>query len=95
LKPRRPDGKIEALQAADLSGGMAMATREEAEQVFREYAGPELKAGTYALIDGGGGRWLVSRRGGPLAIDSEGHVLPVGEVFSSDEYSRIAAAWAF
>ena len=72
-----------------------MATREEAEQAFRQHAGPELKAGTYALIDGGGGRWLVTRRGGPLAVDNEGNVRPVGEVFTSDEYSRIAAAWAF
>jgi succinate dehydrogenase/fumarate reductase flavoprotein subunit len=74
---------------------MTMATRDEAEKALREHLGQELKAGTYALIDGGDGRWLVSRRGGPLAVDNEGQVHPVGEVFSGDEYSRIAAAWAF
>lgn len=72
-----------------------MATREEAEKAFREYAGPELKPGTYTIVDGGGGRWLVAKRGGPLGIDRDGRVRPVGEVFTADEYSRIAASWAF
>jgi hypothetical protein len=72
-----------------------MATREEAEKAFREYAGQELKAGTYAIVDGGDGRWLVARRGGPLGIDRDGRVRPVAEVFSGDEYSRIAASWVF
>jgi hypothetical protein len=72
-----------------------MATREEAERALREHVGQELKAGTYTLVDGGEGRWLVARRGGPLGIDSEGHVRPVGEVFSSDEYWRLSAAWVF
>jgi hypothetical protein len=67
-----------------------MVTRQEAEKAIREYAGQELKAGTYSLVDGGDGRWLATRRGGPLAIDKEGRVRPVGEVFSNEEYSRMA-----
>ena len=72
-----------------------MVTRQEAEKAIREYAAKEPKAGTYTLIDGGDGRWLVVRRGGPLAIDQEGSVRPVGEVFSSEEYWRLSAGWAF
>lgn len=72
-----------------------MATRQEAEKAFREYAGQELKPGTYTIVDGGDGRWLIARRGGPLAVDRDGRVRPVAEVFSGDEYSRIAAAWVF
>lgn len=72
-----------------------MATREEAEKAFREYAGEEGKPGTYTIVDGGDGRWLVAKRGGSLAVDRDGRVRPVGEVFSGDEYSRIAASWTF
>ncbi len=61
-----------------------MATREEAEQAFRQYVGAEIKAGTYALIDGGNGRWLVTRRGGPLAVDSEGRVIIADEIHTPD-----------
>ena len=72
-----------------------MVTRQEAEAAFHEHAGQGPKAAGHTLIDGGDGRWLVIRAGGHLAIDKEGHVRPVGEVFSSEEYWRLSAAWAF
>jgi hypothetical protein len=71
-----------------------MATRQEAEKALREYGGQEEKAGPCTLIDGGDGRWLVLPPGGPLAIDRDGHMRRVGEVFSSQEYWRLSGAWA-
>ena len=74
-----------------------MASRQEAEKAVREYAGQELKAGTYTIVDGGEGRWLVARRSGSLAVDREGCIRPVGEVFSTAEYKRMASVmyWLF
>lgn len=72
-----------------------MVTRQEAEKAISEHVGQEPKPGGHTLIDGGDGRWLVIKAGGHLAIDKEGHVRPVGEVFSSDEYERLSASWAF
>jgi len=74
-----------------------MASRQEAQKAASEYAGLELKAGTYTIVDGGEGRWLVARRGGSLAVDREGCVRPVGEVFSTAEYTRMASVmyWLF
>jgi len=74
-----------------------MASRQEAEKAVREHAGLELKAGTYTIVDGGEGRWLVARRGGSLGVDREGCVRPVGEVFSTAEYTRMASVmyWLF
>lgn len=74
-----------------------MASREEAEKAVREHAGQEFKAGTYNFVDGGEGRWLVARRGGTMAVDREGRVRPVGEVFSTAEYKRMASVmyWLF
>lgn len=72
-----------------------MVTRQDADKAMREYVGGKPSAGAYTLIDGANGRWLVIRQGGHLAIDAEGQVRPVGEVFSSDEYWRLSAAWAF
>lgn len=72
-----------------------MVTRQEAEKAVREHTGQERKPGVHTLIDGGDGRWLVIRAAGHLAIDQEGGVRPVGEVFSSEEYWRLSAAWAF
>ena len=71
-----------------------MATRQEAEKALGEYAGKEPKSGSHTLVDGGDGRWLVVRAGGALGIDQEGRVRPVGEVFSSEEYSRLSGTWA-
>jgi hypothetical protein len=77
--------------------GKAMASRQEAERAIHECAGPELKAGSYTIVDGGEGRWLVARRAGSLAVDREGCVRPVGEVFSTAEYKRMASVmyWLF
>jgi len=72
-----------------------MVGRQEAEEAIRKYAGQKPKAGGHTLIDGGDGRWLVIRAAGHLAIDREGHVRPVGEVFSSEEYRRLSVAWTF
>lgn len=72
-----------------------MVTRQEAEKAIREHTGQEPKRSAHTLIDGGDGRWLVIRAAGHLAIDQEGRVHPVGEVFSSEEYWRLSAAWAF
>jgi hypothetical protein len=74
-----------------------MATRQDAEKAFRDYVGQEMRAGSYTLVDGGDGRWLVARRADPLAVDREGRVRPVTEVFSGQEYSRLASVmyWLF
>lgn len=72
-----------------------MVTRQEADEAIREHTGQGQKPGAHTLIDGGDGRWLVIRAGGHLAVDQEGRVRPVGEVFSSDEYWRLSAGWAF
>lgn len=74
-----------------------MASRQEAEKAARQYADQELKSGAYTIVDGGEGRWLVALRGGALAVDREGRVRPVGEVFSTEEYKRMASVmyWLF
>jgi len=74
-----------------------MASRQEAEKAVREHNGRESKPDDYAIVDGGEGRWLVARPGGSLAVDREGCVRPVGEVFSTAEYKRMASVmyWLF
>ena len=74
-----------------------MASRQDAEKAIHEYASQEIKAGSYTIVDGGDGRWLVARLAGSLAVDREGCVHPVGEVFSTAEYKRMASVmyWLF
>lgn len=66
-----------------------MVTRQEAQEAMRQYFEREGKPAGGYLVDGGNGRWLLVHASHRLAVDADGQVRPVSEVFSPEEYQRL------